>query len=127
MTHDRRRLEDDRQPAEFRFRSCEGLADIDDLMRQLSDLLVIPVLCRKRACRLAERCRGGDGPPCLHQYPEIFAVHVGDRMREMRRFWQRQRALAAQRNARPVTASSPRAEGGGAGEPGASPSPGSER
>jgi hypothetical protein len=27
MTHDRRRREDDRQPAEFRFRSCEGLAD----------------------------------------------------------------------------------------------------
>ena len=49
MTHDRRRLGDDRQPAEFRFRSCEGLADIDDLMRQLSDLLVVPVLCRKRA------------------------------------------------------------------------------
>ena len=115
MTHDRRRLEDDRQPTEFRFRSCEGLADIDDLMRQLSDLLVVPVLCRKRACRLSERCRGGAGPPCLHEYPE------------MRRFWQRQRALAAQRNARPVTASSPRAEGGGAGEPGASPSPGRER
>jgi len=49
MTQDRRRREDDRQPAEFRFRSCEGLADIDDLMRQLSDLLVVPVLCRKRA------------------------------------------------------------------------------
>jgi hypothetical protein len=127
MTHDRRRLEDDRQPTEFRFRSCEGLADIDDLMRQLSDLLVVPVLCRKRACRLSERCRGGAGPPCLHEYPDVFAVHVRGRMREMRRFWQRQRALAAQRNARPVTASSPRAEGGGAGEPGASPSPGRER
>ena len=97
MTHDRRRLEDDRQPTEFRFRSCEGLADIDDLMRQLSDLLVVPVLCRKRACRLSERCRGGPGPPCLDQYPEIFAVHVGGRMRETRRFWLRQRALAAQR------------------------------
>jgi hypothetical protein len=97
MTHDHRRLEDDTQPAEFRFRSCEGLAEIDDLMRQLSDLLVVPVLCRKRACRLAERCRGGPGPPCLHQYPDVFAVHVGGRMREMRRFWQRQRALAAQR------------------------------
>ena len=97
MTHDRRRLEDDRQPTEFRFRSCEGLADIDDLMRQLSDLLVVPVLCRKRACRLSERCRGGPGPPCLHEYPEVFAVRVGGRMRETRRFWQRQRALAAQR------------------------------
>ena len=97
MTHDRRRLEDDRQPTEFRFRSCEGLADIDDLMRQLSDLLVVPVLCRKGACRLSERCRGGPGPPCLHQYPEVFAVHVGGCMREMRRFWKRQRALAAQR------------------------------
>jgi len=96
MTCDRRCREDDRQPAEFRFRSGEGLADIDDLMRQLSDLLVVPVLCRKRACRLAERCRGGPGPPCLHQYPDVFAVHVRGRMREMRRFWQRQRALATQ-------------------------------
>jgi hypothetical protein len=96
MTHDSRSPGHGR--TDFKFRSCEGLPDIDDVMRQLSNFLVVPVLCRRRACRQAERCPGGPGPPCLHEYPDVFAVHVRDGLREMRLFWQRQRAMAAQRD-----------------------------
>jgi hypothetical protein len=80
-------------------RSAEGLADIDDLMRQLSDLLTYPALCRIRACRRAQRCRGGAGPPCLNEAPRVFAAAMSDRMRGIRRFWARQRRLAAERGA----------------------------
>jgi len=80
-------------------RSAEGLADIDDLMRQLSDLLTYPALCRIRACRRAQRCRGGAGPPCLNEAPRVFAAAMSDRMRGIRRFWARQRRLAAERQA----------------------------
>ena len=88
-----------RQRPDLRHISTEGLADIDDLMRQLSDLIAFPVLCRKRACRATRRCQGGYGPPCLFEYPEIFATHMQDGMREIRRFWQHQRKLNAQREA----------------------------
>jgi hypothetical protein len=99
MTHESP-SHDDRQSNGLRFPSCEGLADIDDLMRQFSDLVVLPPLCRERACREAERCKGGYGPPCLHMYPDVFVAHIRGGMRELRRFWKRQRAMAAERDAR---------------------------
>ena len=81
------------------FRSTEGIADIDDLMRQLSDLLTYAPFCRIRACRRAERCQGGAGPPCLNEATRVFVGAMSDRMRGTRRFWARQRQLAAERHA----------------------------
>jgi hypothetical protein len=80
--------------------SLEGLADIDDLMRQLSDFITFPLLCRRAACRRAWRCQGGAGPPCLHECPGVFAANMQNGLRDARRFWKRQRAMAAQRDAR---------------------------
>ncbi|MDF3063739.1 MAG: hypothetical protein K0S06_3848 [Microvirga sp.] len=82
------------QPPAPRHRSCEGIADIDEPMRQLSDLVVFAPFCRRRACRRAGRCRGGSGPPCLFEAPEVFVAPLQNGMREIRRFWSRQRALA---------------------------------
>jgi hypothetical protein len=98
MTHDSPAREGFRFPPR-RPRSLEGLPDIDDLVRQLSDFIDYPVLCRNRACRLSERCQGGYGPPCFDADREVFAEHMRNGLREMRRFWKRQRALAAQRDA----------------------------
>jgi hypothetical protein len=85
------------EPRRARYRSFEGLADIDDVMRQLSDLAVFAPLCRRRACNRAGRCQGGYGPPCLFEAPEVFIAHIKGGTREMRRFWKRQRALARMR------------------------------
>ena len=75
-------------------RPLEGIADPSDLMRQLSDLFVLAVGCRRKACRLAERCQGGDGPPCFHEHRDLFAEAMRAGLRDTRRFWRRQRALA---------------------------------
>ena len=77
-------------------RSLEGIADPSDLMRQLSDLFVLAFGCRRKACRRAGRCQGGDGPPCFHEYRELFAEAMTAGLRENRRFWKRQRALAGE-------------------------------
>jgi hypothetical protein len=79
------------------YRSADGIADIDDLMRQLSDLPAYAPVCRIRVCRRAERCQGGAGPPCLHEATRVFVEAIADRMRGTRRFWARQRRLAAER------------------------------
>jgi hypothetical protein len=75
-------------------RSCDGVAEPSDLMRQLSDLLVLAPFCRRRACRRAGRCRGGEGPHCFHENRAIFAAAMMGGLRDARRFWARQRALA---------------------------------
>jgi hypothetical protein len=75
-------------------RSLEGIADPSDLMRQLSDLFVLAPGCRRKPCRSAERCQGGDGPPCFHEHRELFADAMRAGLRETRQFWKRQRALA---------------------------------
>jgi hypothetical protein len=77
-------------------RPLDGIADPSDLMRQLSDLFVLAPGCRRKACRRAERCRGGDGPPCFHHDRELFVEAMQGGLREIRRFWRRQRALAAE-------------------------------
>ena len=77
-------------------RSLEDIADPSDLMRQLSDLFVLAPGCRRKPCRMAERCQGGDGPPCFHEYRELFAEAMTAGLRENRRFWKRQRALAGE-------------------------------
>ncbi|HEX8166285.1 MAG TPA: hypothetical protein VF601_10930 [Beijerinckiaceae bacterium] len=96
-----------RRRPDLRRISLEGLADIDDLMRQLSDLITFPVLCRRRACRATRRCQGGPGPPCLYECPDAFAANMQDGMREIRRFWQRQRAKAAQQGRPPLPSAPP--------------------
>ena len=75
-------------------RSLEGIADPSDLMRQLSDLFELAFGCRRKACRRAGRCQGGDGPPCFHADRELFVEAVTAGLRDIRRFWKRQRALA---------------------------------
>ena len=75
-------------------RSLEGIADPSDLMRQLSDLFVLAPGCKRRACQVAERCQGGEGPPCFHEYRSLFVDAMQAGLRETRRFWRRQRARA---------------------------------
>ncbi|HKH95733.1 MAG TPA: hypothetical protein VKA39_04340 [Beijerinckiaceae bacterium] len=77
-------------------RPLEGIADPSDLMRQLSDLFVLAPGCRRKACRMAGRCQGGDGPPCFHADRELFIEAVTAGLRDIRRFWKRQRALAGE-------------------------------
>ena len=79
-------------------RRLDGLADIDEVLRQLADLLWVP-LGRKRSCRATERCAGGKGPPCVYEWPDVFVAHFADRTRSVRVFWPRQRALAAEMRA----------------------------
>src|SRR4051794_8341654 len=90
-------------------------------MRQLSDLLVYAPFCRIRACRRAERCRGGAGPPCLYEATPVFVGPIADGMRDIRRFWARQRRLAAEMQAATAKEALPRAgetaPGEGAGPP----------
>jgi hypothetical protein len=84
-----------------RQRSFDGVAEPSELMRQLSDLLVLAPLCRRRACRLAGRCRGGEGPHCFHENRAIFAAAMMGGLRDARRFWARHRALARAAHAGP--------------------------
>jgi hypothetical protein len=77
-------------------RSLDGIADPSDLLRQLSDLFCLPLGCRRNACRRTERCHGGEGPPCFHEDRKFFAEAMQAGLRETRRFWKRQRALAAE-------------------------------
>ena len=77
-------------------RSLAGIADPSALMRQLSDLFVLAVGCRRKACRGAERCQGGDGPPCFHEHRELFVEAMQAGLRVTNRFRSRQRALAAE-------------------------------
>ena len=88
--------EDVERPKDPRRRSLHGIADPSDLMRQLSDLFCLPFGCRRRACRRAERCQGGEGPPCFHEHREFFAEAMRAGLRDIRRFWKRQRALAGE-------------------------------
>jgi hypothetical protein len=89
-------------------RSLEGIADPSDLMRQLSDLFVLAPGCRRKPCRMAERCQGGDGPPCFHEHRELFAESMSAGLRETRQFWKRQRALAGEAAAHQSRAIPPR-------------------
>ncbi|HEX8166546.1 MAG TPA: hypothetical protein VF601_12250 [Beijerinckiaceae bacterium] len=82
-----------------RHRPLDGIADPSDLMRQLSDLFVWAPGCRRRACRRAERCQGGEGPPCFDENRGFFAEAMTAGLRETRRFWKRQRALAREAEA----------------------------
>ena len=77
-------------------RPLDGIADPSDLMRQLSDLFVLAPGCRRTACRIAERCQGGDGPPCFHEHRELFTEAMSAGLRETRQFWKRQQALAGE-------------------------------
>ena len=71
----------------------DGIADLDDLLRQLADLCTTAPFCRRKACRRADRCQGGKGPPCMYQWRKLFAAVMQDGLRDVRRFWRRQRAL----------------------------------
>lgn len=84
---------------EERRRRLDGLAEIDEVLRQLADLLCVPLGCRRRACRASERCAGGKGPPCIYECVGAFAAHCKDRTRGVRRFWARQRRLAGEMQA----------------------------
>jgi hypothetical protein len=80
-------------------------------VRQLSNVIDDPVLCRKRACRRAERCQGGYGPALPRRRPR--SSHMRNGLREMRRFWKRQRTLAAQRSAQATHKTAAGDNGGG--------------
>jgi hypothetical protein len=86
-------------PAPRNRRSLEGLCEVDEVMRQLCDLLELPLDCPRRACRRAGRCQGGDGPPCFYRKRRYIAGCIETGLRDTRRFWKRQRAIAAQREA----------------------------
>ena len=95
MTHELRSSDSQTFPAPGQ-RRLDGLADIDEVLRQLADLLCVPHGCRRRACRASERCAGGAGPPCAYAEAEVFVTHFRERTRSVRRFWARQRRLAAE-------------------------------
>ncbi|PVE23519.1 hypothetical protein DC522_15355 [Microvirga sp. KLBC 81] len=72
------------------------LPDCDDALRRLADVLDVPATCRKHACRRAERCQGGYGPPCYFERRKFFADAVLDAMPEYRTRWaERRRSIAA--------------------------------
>jgi hypothetical protein len=83
-----------------RLRRLDGLADMDEVLRQLADLLCVPLGCRNRSCRATERCAGGEGPPCVYEWHGVFVAHFEDQTRSVRAFWRRQRTLAAEMRAR---------------------------
>lgn len=82
-----------------RRRRLDGLAEIDEVLRQLADLLCVPLGCRRRACRASERCAGGKGPPCVYEEWMVFVAHFETKTRDLRRFWARQRLLAREMQA----------------------------
>jgi hypothetical protein len=87
-------------PSARRRRSVDGLAEVDEVMRQLADLLELPLDCPRRACRRMMRCQGGDGPPGFHRKRHYIAGCIETGLRDTRRFWKRQRALARDVQAR---------------------------
>src|SRR5215218_1137026 len=91
MTHDSRHPQGAPRP---RHRAVEHIADIDDLMRQLSDILDLHIDCRRTACQTAGRCKGGEGPYCFHANRAYIAQSIAAGLADTRRFWSRQRALA---------------------------------
>ena len=92
MTHARKPSHD----ASDNRASVEDLPVLDDALRDLSTLLQLPWDCRRRRCRATKRCQGGEGPPCFHRYRAFIAHSIEQSgLRGLRRFWQRQRALAA--------------------------------
>jgi len=92
MTHARKPSHD----ASDNRASVEDLPVLDDVLRDLSTLLQLPWDCRRRRCRATKRCQGGEGPPCFHRYRAFIAHSIEQSgLRGLRRFWQRQRALAA--------------------------------
>jgi hypothetical protein len=106
-------------PSAHNRRSVEGLSEVDDVMRQLADLLELPLDCPRRACRRMARCQGGDGPPCFYRKRRWIAGCISTGLRDTRRFWKRQRALARaeeERASRAIRPSPARGVDGGGGE-----------
>ena len=68
------------------------LPDCDDTLRRLSDVLQIPLTCRRRRCQRDGLCQGGYGPPCYFENRQDFADGVLGQMQEYREYWDRQRA-----------------------------------
>jgi hypothetical protein len=83
-----------RRPPVGNRRSVEDLPELDEVLRQLSSLLELPLDCRRIACRRSARCQGGEGPPCFYRKREFIAKCIQSGLRDTRRFWKRQRALA---------------------------------
>jgi hypothetical protein len=69
----------------------DRLPNPDEALRSLSDVLQVPLSCRKRACRRERRCQGGYGPPCYFAHRKLFSVAVREGMREFRQYWDEQR------------------------------------
>jgi hypothetical protein len=67
------------------------LPDCDDTLRRLSDVLQIPLTCRKSACRRRGLCQGGYGPPCYFEQRFEFTQGVHEQMEEYREFWKARR------------------------------------
>ncbi len=67
------------------------LPDCDDALRRLSDVLQIPLTCRKSKCRREGLCQGGYGPPCYFENREDFVAGVREQMQEYRDYWSKQK------------------------------------
>jgi hypothetical protein len=65
--------------------------DCDDTLRRLSDVLQVPLTCRKSRCRREGFCHGGYGPPCYFENPETFVEGLREQMQEYREYWSKQR------------------------------------
>lgn len=65
--------------------------DCDDTLRRLSDVLQIPLTCRKQRCRRKGQCQGGYGPPCFLENREDFVTGVREQIPEYRDFWSTKR------------------------------------
>jgi len=66
------------------------IPDCDDTLRRLSDVLQMPLTCRKSRCRRTGECQGGYGPPCYLESRDDFVKGVRDQMPEYREYWHRQ-------------------------------------
>ncbi|MCG7391812.1 hypothetical protein MHY87_02695 [Microvirga sp. ACRRW] len=71
-----------------------GFPDCDDTLRRLSDVLQIPLTCRKHRCRREGLCQGGFGPPCYFENHGNFVEGVRKQMQEYREYWGTKRRTA---------------------------------
>lgn len=72
-------------------RILSKIPDCDDALRRLSNVLKIPLKCRKRTCRSEGCCQGGYGPPCYFEHRSVFTEAVHGEMHEYRDYWTEQR------------------------------------
>lgn len=68
------------------------LPDCDDALRRLSDVLTIPLRCRRRACRREGACQGGFGPPCFFEHRTFIVDTLHENLEPYRDYWRERRS-----------------------------------